>query len=186
MRLALLAIGLALGLIAVPTARVAACSCAFSELPQAIRDADLAFVGTLVATDGAVPALGDPTMDEIEWTWNVEQARQPISASQAVLHAWPDNGGNCGVAFGIDERWLVLGHLEDGRLQTNGCMRNHRIDGSDPDTEAIIAEMVSVPVSPGGPTDAGSAPPVPAPLLVAVVGAALVVAASVWAFRRAR
>jgi hypothetical protein len=181
-----LSLGFAIALFAVPTARVAACSCAFSEMPQAIRDADLAFVGTLVATDAAVPAPGNPAMDEIEWTWNVERARQPITASRALLQAWPDNGGNCGVAFGIDERWLVLGHLEDGRMVTNGCMRNHRMDGSDPDTEAIIAEMVSVRVTPGSPTSAGSPPAVPAPLLVAITAAAFVVVASVWAFRRAR
>lgn len=188
LRCVLLSIGLALGLIAVPTARVAACSCAFSEMPQAIRDADVAFVGTLASADGAIPALGDPTMDEIAWTWSVERSRDPMSATQASLDAWPDNGANCGVAFGIDERWLVLGHLEHGRLLTNGCMRNHRMDGSDPDTEGIIDEMVAVTVAvtPGGAPVEDSALSVPLPLLVAIGGAAFVLLASALAFRRAR
>jgi hypothetical protein len=180
----LLSLWLALGLVAIPTARVAACSCAFTELPHAIRDADHAFVGTLIGTDRAIPSLGEPTMDEIAWTWIVERSRDPISASQASVAAWPDNGANCGVAFGIDERWLVLAHLEDGRLVTNGCMPNHRMDGSDPDTEAIIDGLVTASVSPVGASTGGS--PLPVPLLVALAGVALMVAASVWAFRRAR
>ena len=45
-RFLLVAIGLVAGLVAAPTARVAACDCAMTELSQAIRDADVAFVGT--------------------------------------------------------------------------------------------------------------------------------------------
>jgi hypothetical protein len=182
----LLSLGLSLGLVAIPTARVAACSCAFTELPQAIRDADVVFVGTLVGTDHAIPPLGEPAMEEISWIWKVERSRDPMSAVQASLVAWPDNGANCGVAFGIEERWLVLGHLEDGRLMTNGCMSNRRMDGSDPDTEAIVDEMVTTAVSPADESTGRSPLSVPLPLLVALAGAALVVAASVWAFRRAR
>lgn len=187
-RLALLSVGLALGLIAVPTTQVAACSCAFSEMPQAIRAAEVAFIGTLVATDSAIPALGDPTMEKITWTWEVDRSRDPISASQAVVDAFPDNGANCGVAFGIDERWLVLGHVEDGRLMTNGCLPNHRMDGSDPDTEAIIDGIVtaSVGVTPREAPASESGPPVPMPVLVALAGAAFVLVASAWMFRRAR
>lgn len=186
LRLVLLSIGLALGIVAVPTAQVAACSCAFSEMPQAIRDAEVAFIGTLVATDSAIPALGDPATEEIAWTWSVDRSREPISADQALVNAWPDNGANCGVAFGIDERWLVLGHLEDGRLATNGCARNHRMDGSDPDTEAIIDEMVtaSVGVTPGAEPVADSG--LPLPLVVAAAGTALLVVASALVFRRAK
>ena len=187
-RLVLLSVGLALGLIAVPTAQVAACSCAFSEMPQAIRDAEVAFIGTLVATDDAIPALGDPMMDEITWTWDVERSRDPISADRAVVDAFPDSGANCGVAFGLDERWLVLGHVEDGRLMTHGCMRNHRMDGSDPDTETIIDDDVTatVGVTPGEAPASESGLPLPMPMLVALAGAAVVLVASAWAFRRAR
>jgi hypothetical protein len=187
-RLVPFAMLLAVGVIAIPTARVAACSCAFTEMPQAIRDADVAFIGTLVATDSAIPAMDDPAMEEIAWTWSVDRSREPISADRAFVSAWPDNGANCGVAFAIDERWLVLGQIEDGRLQTNGCMRNHRMDGSDPDTEAIIDEMVTatVGVTPRETPGPGSELGVPIPVLVALAGAAIVLAASVWAFRRAR
>ena len=186
LRLVLLSIWLAVGLIAIPTSRVAACSCAFTEMPQAIRDAEVAFVGTLVATDGPIPPLGEPAMEERAWTWDVERARDPMSADRASLNAWPDNGANCGVAFAIDQRWLVLGTVEGGRLTTNGCQRNHLMDGSDPDTEAIIDEMVTVGVgaTPGETPVAESG--FPLPLLVAAAGAAFLLIASVWAFRRDR
>lgn len=185
-RLVVLSIWLAIGLIAIPTSRVAACSCAFTEMPQAIRDAEVAFVGTLVAIDEPIPPLGDPAMEEMAWTWDVERARDPMSADQASLNAWPDNGANCGVAFAVEQRWLVLGTVEDGRLTTNGCMRNHLMDGSDPDTEAIIDEMVTVGVgaTPGEAPAAESG--LPLPLLVAGAGAAFLLIASAWAFRRAR
>jgi hypothetical protein len=180
-RLLLVVIGLVAILAVAPTARVAACDCAMTELSQAIRDADVAFVGRLAGTDQpvAAPAVGGPP--EITWTWNVERSRDPISADRLSVMAWQDDGANCGVAFGADERWLVVGQVEEGRLQTNGCMSNQRMNGTDPDAEAIIDSLVTYAVRPAGePADGG----LPMPVVVLLAGAAALGVISVVAFRR--
>jgi hypothetical protein len=182
-RLLLVAIGLVAGLAVVPAARVAACDCAMTELSQAIRDADVAFVGRLAGTDEPVvaPAAGGPP--PVTWTWNVERSRDPISADTISMTAWHDDGANCGVAFGVDERWLVMGQLVEGRLQTNGCMSNLRMDGSDPERDAIIDSLVTYSVRPASePEDGG----LPMPVMVLLVGAVALGVISVAAFRGGR
>lgn len=174
------AIGLVAGLAVAPTARVAACDCAMTELSQAIRDADVAFVGRLAGTDEPVPvpAVGGPP--QITWTWKVERSRDPISADTISVTAWHDDGANCGVAFGVDERWLVIGQVEEGRLQTNGCMGNQRLDGTDAESEAVIDSLVTYSVVPAGePADDG----IPMPVVL-LAGVAALVVISVAAFRR--
>ena len=112
--------------------------------------------GRLAGTDEPVvaPAGGGPP--PITWTWNVERSRDPISADTMNVTAWHDDGANCGVAFGVDERWLVMGHVEEGRLQTNGCMSNLRMNGTDPERDAIIDSLVTYSVRPAGePADGG-------------------------------
>lgn len=180
-RLLLVAIGLVAGLVVAPTARVTACDCAMAELSQAIREADVAFVGRLAGTDEpvAAPAVGGPP--QITWIWNVERSRDPISADRLSVTAWPDDGANCGVAFGVDERWLVMGQVEEGRLQTNGCMSNLRMNGTDPERDAIIDSLVTHPVRPTGePADVG----LPTPVVVLLAGAAALGVISIVAFRR--
>lgn len=180
-RLLFVAIGLVAGLAVAPAARVAACDCAMTELSQAIRDADVAFVGRLAGTDEPVVAPADGGPPPITWTWNVERSRDPISADTMSVTAWHDDGANCGVAFGVDERWLVMGHVEEGRLQTNGCMSNQRMDGSDPERDAIIDSLVTYSVRPAGePADGG----LPMPVVVLLAGVAVLGVISVVAFRR--
>lgn len=180
-RFLLAVIGLVAGLVVAPVTRVAACDCAMTELSQAIRDADVAFVGRLAGTDEPVVAPADGGPPPITWTWNVERSRDPISADTMNVTAWHDDGANCGVAFGVDERWLVIGQLEEGRLQTNGCMRNQRLHGTDPDGEAVIDSLVTYAVRPTGePADGG----LPTPVLVLIIGAAAAGIVSVAAFRR--
>ena len=181
----LVAIGLVAGLAVAPTARVAACDCAMTELAEAIRGAEVAFVGRLAGT-AEVPAAGvgnDPA--ELSWTWNVERSRDPISADRISVAAWEDDGANCGVAFGADERWLVVAEVTEGRLETNGCMRNQRLNGTDPDGEAVIASLVthSVGAQSATPPDSRS---VPQPVIVLLAGAAAVALVSIVAFRRDR
>ncbi len=179
----LIVIGLVAGLAIAPTARVAACDCAMTELPQAIRDAEVAFIGVLAGTDEPLPAPVAGGPPEITWTWQIERSRDPISADRISVTAWQDDGANCGVAFGVDERWLIVGDVADGRLQTNGCMRNQRMDRTDPDGEAIIESLVTHSVAPGEPAE-GGAPSVPMPVIVLLAGAAAVALISFMAFRR--
>ena len=178
------AVALVVGLSVVPVARVAACSCAMSELPDAIRQAEVAFVGTLQGTDQAMP-IGPAPFEEASWTWAVERSRDPIDTASIRVIAWPDDGANCGVAFAADERWLVLAHLdESGRLATNGCMANRRMDGEDPDTEAAIEALLKETVVAGAPEATDFE--VPAPILVVFAGAIALALVSVVAFRRDR
>lgn len=179
---ALAAVALVVGVSAVPVATVMACSCMETELPDAVRDADLAIVGTLVAQGGAEPALGAPGGPaEIEFVWQVERSRDALDSDQVSLAAWEDDGANCGVRFASNERWLVLGYVEEGRLLTNGCMRNMRLDGSDPEGEAMVDSLVPVAVTASPATSELS---IPFPLIV-VGGAALLIGLiGLVAFRR--
>lgn len=172
-------LALVVGLSAIPTATVMACDCARTELPEAIRDADLAIVGTPVGRSDLAPLRGRMPAERT-WTWEVERSRDPLDAATVSVTAWEDDGANCGVTFGADERWLVLGYLEDGRMLTNGCMRNQRLDGSDPDGELLIGSLL--PVTAESPSSADGVPP---PLLVAVAAALLIGLIGAVAFRRA-
>lgn len=96
------------------------------------------------------------------------------------MAAWEDDGANCGITFGANERWLILGYLEEGRLLTNGCMRNQRIDGSDPGGEETIESLL--PNSVGTPSSDGIA--IPAPLLIAGAAMVLLGLIGLVAFRR--
>jgi hypothetical protein len=62
-------------------------------------------------------------------------------------------------------------------------MRNHRFDGGDPESEAIIEELVTVPVTASAsPADAGIE--VPVPVLIGLGGLLAIGLVSVLAFRR--
>jgi hypothetical protein len=177
------AIALVAGLSTVPTATVMACDCALTELPEAIRDAEVAIVGTLIGESEAAarPGLaGQPVVHG--WTWQIERSRDPLSVDQLTINAWEDDGANCGITFGANERWLVLGYLEEGRLLTNGCMRNQRIDGSDPQGEETIESLL--PYSVGAASPSGDGIAVPVPLLVAGAATLLLGLIGLVAFRR--
>lgn len=174
---------------AVAPARVVACRCAWTELPEAVAEADVAFVGTLLGGSAQGNRAG-PAQQPILTTWSVERSRDPLDTDRIEIATWPDDGANCGTAFGAGERWLLLAYkVENGReagengLETNGCMRNHRLDGGDPESEAIIEELLTVPVT------ASATPPnagidVPVPLLIGLGGLLAIGLASVLAFRR--
>ena len=160
---AVAAILLALGLAAVPVERAAACDCALIELPEALAEADVAFVGTLVDHAPGGDNFGFSPLDE--WHWSIERSRDAGLEAFATVRAAVNDGANCGVSFGMDERWLVLASVHDGVLQTNGCTPHRRVDGgANAETEAVVNLFVEV----GQPT-AASAPSVPGPLLVAIV-----------------
>ncbi len=170
------------GLAAVGPARVAACSCAWAELPVAVREADVAFVGTLVGGSAQGNGAG-PIQQPILTTWAVERSRDPLDTDRMDISTWPDDGANCGTAFGANERWLLLAYQGENGLETNGCMRNHRFDGGDPESEAIIEELVTVPVTASAsPADAGIE--VPVPVLIGLGGLLAIGLVSVLAFRR--
>lgn len=171
--------------LAVPV-RVAACSCMEQSLAEAVRGADVAFVGTLIGTDRPIPAAMRPGAGEIVWSWEVERTRDAIETNRIDLAAWPDDGANCGVSFSVGERWLVIAHMAEGRLSSSSCSMNQRMDGVDPAVAADIEQMLTVvPASDSREPDAQPSAP-SLPLVFMVGGIAVLAAVSGWAFLRRR
>jgi hypothetical protein len=175
----LAALSIALTLSSVPLATVSACSCAMATLPDAIRAADVAIVGSTLSTAAAGK---DEIGDRVLTTWAVERSRDPIDGSRIGIESWRDSGANCGIGFADSERWLVLAYSEFGALTTNGCLQNLRLDGSDPDAEAVIAELITE--VPSAEEPAAAPVEIPAPIIAIGLTALVVVVASVIAFRR--
>lgn len=165
-------------LVAMPVQRVAACSCAMTTLPEAVHEADVAFVGRLIERLPGGDNFGFPPDDE--WRWTVESSRDPGVEAMLTTVAAEADGANCGVLFAPGERWLVLAHVGDGRLHTNGCVPNQRMDVADPDVEVLVAEFVPVTAPPEG----AASVQLPTPVLVIglIVGVFAVV--GLLAFRR--
>jgi hypothetical protein len=176
-------VALGLGLCLVPIRQVTACDCAVRELPEAIAEAEVAIIGTLAGAGGAaaVPGMAaEPT----EYVWSIERARDPMSAVTLSVAAWPDDGANCGISFAADERWLILASQSEGRLETNGCMSNIRLDEAPPEIVGMVESQVAVPVDPRA-SEAERGGPPPLPILVALGALVVMTAVSVLAFRRA-
>ncbi len=189
---ALVGVGLALGLLVVPISRVAACDCAMTPVSEAVRSADVAFVGTLAGAggDGAIPAeegkgavVGRPgVIGEVVWTWQVEVARDAETPATVSVAAWQDDGANCGVSFGVNQRWLIVANVEEGTLRTNGCQPNRVVDGLDAEVDAVVASMVEVSGGAGGGGDGALA--MVGQIAPVVGGVALIGLVAAWAFRR--
>ena len=171
---------LSIGLAAIPIATVMACSCAMADFDEAIATADVAVVGTAVASS---PAGGDEFGEAVLTTWEISRSRDRLGTDSIAVRSVKDSGANCGISFASGERWLILAYRAEQGLETNGCMMNRRLDGSDPEVETAVASMLPAVT----PTDAISNPGVeiPVPVLVLLAGGILVAVASLLAFRRA-
>jgi hypothetical protein len=174
----LAAVALAIGVANVPVQQAAACDCMFVELPDAIRAADVAFVGQAVERTPGGDNFGFPVTDH--WTWSVERGRDPGMDATVRVDAYADDGANCGVSFGLGERWLVIASVHEGVIQTNGCQPNQRMDGMPPETEALVAELVGENAG----SVAAAPPSIPGPLLLAFAAVAVVGGIGLLAFRR--
>jgi threonine dehydrogenase-like Zn-dependent dehydrogenase len=95
-----------------------------------------------------------------------------------------NDGANCGVSFGAEERWLVVAHLEGGHLRTNGCLPNRPIDGGDPEVDAVVDAML--PVAASAPAAEPAEFSLGGPAIVVVLGIGAIGVASLLAFRRTR
>jgi hypothetical protein len=175
----LLAVAAALAFTAVPTVSVMACSCMETTVEQAVADADLAIVGTLLAVqEPPADALDQPMAME----WAIERSRDPLDINRATISGWPDNGANCGVSFGVGERWLVLASMTEGGLETHGCMPNRPLDAEDPESAAIVDAMT--PVGASATPDRAEGGELPLPIIGASAALLLLTVLSVLAFRR--
>ena len=154
-------------MLAAPTARVAACSCAQMTQAEALSNADVAFVGV-------VAAIGDPGVgpvvnsgELVHYTFAVESELKGELAGTIGLSS-ARSGASCGQEFALAQRWRVFAYVDEtGRLQSGLCSGNE-----------LLAE--DVPVPPPAPT---SIMP-PATVLLAL-GVILVLGSiSAWAFLR--
>lgn len=135
----LVAAALAVAMLSAPVASVRACSCMEFTLEGAIAAADIAFVGVL--TDPKVaPELGG--FEPITWRFEMERANRAVNGSIIEVSAPVNDGANCGVGFGVDERWLVMASRSDGVLNSSSCAGNVPIDDADPLVVAQIEALV--------------------------------------------
>lgn len=170
---------LAIGVSVIPLATVSACSCAMADLGTAIADAEVAIVGTVASVETA----GNGNLGKgLLTTWSVASSRDPVPAATLAIYSIENDGANCGISFGKEERWMVLAYRGERGLETNGCMMNRRLDGSDPEAEALIAEAMT-PVSVTSDDEEANLP-VPAPLIGLGAVALVVLLISLVAFRR--
>lgn len=172
----LAALGLVLAVSALPLATVSACSCAFLGYPEAVAEAELAFIGTV--TDAAEPAAGvDPTLVdplEVEYAFSVERAKSPMPASVTVRTVLGD-GGNCGLDMDVGQRWLVIARAEDG-IRTDLCTGSTLFDGLEAELQQQISNGLSAEVE----ATAGSEAAIEAPPWGVIgVGAVVIVVAAV-------
>lgn len=175
----LLAVAAALAFTAVPTVSVMACSCVQATVEQAVAQADLAIVGTLVAVqEPPADAFDQPMAME----WAIERSRDPLDVDRATINGWPDNGANCGVSFEVGDRWLLLATMTDAGLETNSCMGSRSLEAEDPEAAGIVEAMAPV----GASETPGESASVDLPLPLLAGGAALLLLAglSFLAFRR--
>ena len=177
---------LALCLLAAPVSIVHACSCAFLGGPvdmarQAIADAEVAFIGTVV---GSQPAPPDPDGfgPVVRYAFAVERATVQVDDLLEVRALDDGGGASCGFTFGTDETWFVTTYQQDGVLQTGLCNGNMELETlADADRERITAMLTAQPVS-NPDSDIGGAGWVP---VVGIAVAALAVGGTmVFAFRK--
>ena len=174
--LALVAAGV---LATVPVATVFACSCATQEFPDAVRDADAAFVGRITH---AVPEANDGPGGHVTYTFAVERARDAAMVGELVSVGASTDEGMCGVNLGERARWLIVAYATGGMLETNGCLPNSPMDEAPPEFQATVTELLPFEADESSVEPASFVLPVP---LVLAGAAALVVAlAGLVAFRR--
>ena len=89
----------------------------------------------------------------------------------------------CGFSFDTGDRWLVTGHREAGELHTNLCSGNQLMEALAPEQAAAVLDALPFDPEPSG-EEVESDPALPIPLLVAVLGAALIAVFMLVAFRR--
>ena len=144
LRRLLVAGGLALGLFAVPSATVLACSCAMPSAPAEVAEtAELAFVGTVV--DAGASAAGEfgPT---IPYAFEVERAS--VEAPAVLVVSAGESDASCGMTFAIGERWFISAQTFDGTLSTGLCSGNVLAESmAEGELEAVMAALPVVPVT---------------------------------------
>lgn len=162
-------IATAVVLFAVSTAPPAEASCALGpSIEEQLALADAVFVGTVhqVANESRTATV---EIHEV-WTGPDLPASVVVHGGQEEMTTSADRLFEAGI------RYLFAVSARDGRLEDNGC------SATQPWTDQLIALRPEEPRLPVASPEAGG--DVPAPIIVAFVGATVVVLTGVLAFRR--
>lgn len=180
----LLAVIFGIGLATLPTAQVAACSCAMSSPEQAVEFADAVFAGTVlgespVGAGGAIAATVPMPLPfgQLIYTFDVDGVAKGEVGSMVDVLAGGD-GASCGMSFGTGERWLVFTTWDGAMLTTGLCSGNVALEAGAEAPLPLISPAENLAQTDGGGI------PVAALALIAIIG--VVVAVSIVAFRRER
>lgn len=171
-----LAILLLVGALVVPSARVAACSCAMATPAEAASRSDAVFAGRVLAERDVAGRDGGFGGGSTLYTFAVDGVAKGAVGERVEVLAGGD-GNMCGMPFSREDRWLVFATLEEGTLTSGLCSGN-----------VVLAEGDPVPLELAAPVATAEAPDaqLPVPVIVVLVSAALVLVASWLAFRRGR
>jgi hypothetical protein len=182
-RRGVLATLIALALTAVPLASVLACSCMPATITDSAGFADVVFIGTATAAEAPPPGDVVSSMDPVHYAFAVDQVFKGDLVEAEIVATTAMDGASCGTSFGIDERWLVFANFQDGDVWTGLCSGNVLL--ADEETEAAALAELGEPIAEpeAVPTDGeGEGFDVPLPVILGLVGAAVVFGASAWAF----
>ena len=155
---ALASLAFAVAITSVPMARVTACTCAMGDLGAAMRDARLAFVGTVLdrRDTGALNELDGRLTD---YAFRVERAS--AETPEITLVRAGGSEASCGVTFALGEEWLVVlpprGDLGDRGVDTHLCAGNTRMVDIQPHHLADLNAVLTVAPTPTQ-SDSGGAP----------------------------
>lgn len=174
-------VAFALALISVPIVQVAACSCAMGETDAQIREARLAFIGTVVdqRQTGARNPIGD-TM--VEYAFEVERASGPANA--LTLVAAGSGGASCGITFATGETWLIIVPEASDMGDTHLCAGNLRLADLGAEERAEIEALLPVVPSADPAGEASGGFSVPLAVLVVAIAVGAVAVIGLLAFRR--
>jgi hypothetical protein len=181
------AVSLVVSLTLAPSSVVFGCTCAGWEFPSAIHDADVAFIGTLIAVGDE---QGNSVLSATKVAFEVDRAKD-VMPTPVVIDAVLGSGASCGLSMAIGEKWMVIAHGRDGRPETNLCsgsMPLHAMEG--PTRDLVLEAMSAEPVPAaddellGGMNDGSALSSVPLPVWLAGGTALLIALVSAVAFRR--
>jgi hypothetical protein len=148
----LLASAMAIGLASLPVQQALACSCAEGTIEQAAAAAHAVFAGTVIDQKpvgldtgpvGAVAATGPMPiqMGSIVYTFAVDGVAKGDVASHAQVVSGGE-GNTCGMAFGINERWLVF-TTWDGSIHSTGLCSGNMPLGADEDPPLAMSAPIA-------------------------------------------
>lgn len=145
----MVALTFGLSVSAMSVAHVVACSCAGGSVPEQVKAASIAFVGTVVDHRESDTVSGiDGNL--VEYAFRVERATAPTS--EITLVSVSGSEASCGVTFGQGEQWLVVvpprADMGDMAADTHLCAGNTRTHQLQPHEIGAVEPLLTVAPTP--------------------------------------